>query len=129
MVYITIDHRDVTAFDFVTDIESSTFKQLYPHEVVELLKSHYYSCCRPEQKATLDIVNRRFGIDVKIPLTRFHHEIHVGDKVIVIVEANIRKLVEEEMYTHEELIKSRSFFRLYTIRRLHRVRQLHTARR
>lgn len=116
MLYIGFNPIEITAWDFVQDLERCGSQQISAQEAVRLLSLGYVSFCNRNHKPVLDIVKRRYGIDVEIPMTPFLRKLRKGDKVIIIVVANIRHLEQEERYTEEELRKSRIFFRLYRVR-------------
>ncbi|MBP9822170.1 MAG: hypothetical protein KBC81_01845 [Candidatus Pacebacteria bacterium] len=116
MVYVSLDPREVTDFNSIRRITDEVFVRIYPEKVKELLKDGYKSCCKSEYGKVLAIVKRRFEIDISIPQTASKHVLRTGDQVVIIVLEKIRKLGYEEMYTDEELRKSRVIFRLYTIK-------------
>ena len=116
MVYIGLNTREVTAFEFIPELEKTQPKEIKPEEVVELLSSYYHSCFRNEHKPVLDIVKRRFNINIGIPEEPILYPLRKGDKVIIVVVANTRRLGYEEKYTLEELRKARIFFRQYIVR-------------
>ena len=115
MIYIGLNPREITDFDSISRIERSPFVRIFPDKVEELLGSDYSSCCNQNHKPVLDIIKRRFGIDVKISTSPMRHRLRKRDQVIIIMAGNIRRLEYEEKYTAEELRKSRILFRLYTI--------------
>jgi len=115
MLYIGFNPREITAYEYIRDLEKSPHKALTPEDVRMMLRAPHTSCCAREDKCILDIIRHRFDIDISIPITPFRHSLRRGDRVIIIVVANIRRLEYWDSYTREDLRKARIFFRLYTI--------------
>lgn len=115
MLYVGFNPREITAYEFIGDFGKWPFDIVGYKRIKELLSSEYVSCCTGSQKPVLDIVERRFEIHVEIPFMPERHRLKKGDKVIIIVVANIRRLQADERYTARELGKARIFFRLYRV--------------
>jgi len=115
MLYVGFNPREITAFEFIGDFRKWPFGVINSDKVKQLLGSEHVSCCTEEQGPVLDIVERRFGVYVKIPPTPNRHRLKKGDRVLIIVVANIRKLSAYERYTLQEITKARIFFRLYRV--------------
>jgi hypothetical protein len=105
----------VTAFEFVPELVRLTPRLISYQAAGELLAGNYTSCCQPEHQYVLEIVKRRCGIDIPIPLVRPLHPLRRGDKVLVIKVVNIRPVSPTEMLTEEEVRKGRIYFLLRTI--------------
>jgi hypothetical protein len=115
MVYIGFNLREITAFNSIYDLADCPLRQLSPEEVKELLKKEYVSCCNITHKPVLNIIKRRFQIELVAHSETFLHRLHKGDKVIIIIVTGVRRLGEYERYTVEELRKARIFFRQYRV--------------
>lgn len=119
MLYIGLNPAEITAWERLPDFNNYPMREVSPREVAELLRSAtggYRSCCNRNHGPVLELVRRRFGIDIQIPDFSTLYPLRRGDKVIIIVVANIRALEQEVKYTAQELRKARIFFRLYTIK-------------
>lgn len=117
MLYIGLNPAEITAWEFLPEFNNYRMEQASPAKVAELLGSAggYHSCCSRNHGPVLDLVKRRYGIDVEIPCFSCLYPLRKGDRVIIVVVANARGLEQEVRYTREELRKARIFFRLYTV--------------
>jgi hypothetical protein len=117
MVYIAINPREVTAFEEVGKLVKLEQRQISAKRVKELLVGGYTSCCNINHVYLLELVRRRFGIRVDVSFSPMRYSLRRGDRVIMIVFANLRRLTEEEKYTEDEVRKGSIFFTLRTIPR------------
>nr|DAI56534.1 MAG TPA: hypothetical protein [Bacteriophage sp.] len=72
-------------------------------------------CLNPSHVATIDAMQRRFGIDVDIPATPPQVKLGDGDVLIVMGVRGLPRLTDHHEYTEEEVAQATFNFSLYTV--------------
>jgi hypothetical protein len=84
-------------------------------QVKALVAEGVQSCCNPSHQATIDAMQKRYGIDVPIPPTPPRVALSPGDSVIVMGVRGLPRLTDRHEYTPEEIAKAEFAFAIYTV--------------
>ena len=72
-------------------------------------------CLNPSHKATIDAMQKRFGINVAIPATPPRVALVPGDSVVVMGVRGLPRLEGRHEYTEEEIASATFSFAEYTV--------------
>lgn len=91
-------------------------KPLSPDEVRARAEAGEFTpCLNPSHLATIDVMRRKYGIDVAIPATPPRVELHRGDSVVVMGVRGLPRLTDRHEYTEEEIASATFTFSEYTV--------------
>ena|SRR2546430_2275630 len=81
---------------------------------LNILEHHIVSAANPSHAATIDALNRRFGIDLPVPDKAPSISLQSGDRVLVF-QARLPRLAEGERHSQETVDNAAFNFSLWTI--------------
>jgi len=73
------------------------------------------SCLNPSHKATIEVMTKRFGIEVEIPAKAPVVALKSGDRLVVMGVSGLPRLEGRHEYTGEEIEKARFAFHLFSV--------------
>ena len=92
-----------------------TRRGLFPEQAKRLIAAGVVSALNPSDKATIEAVQRRFGIDVPIPEKPPQVELDDGDSIVVVSVRGLPPLEGHHEYTGEEIAQATFSFSIYTV--------------
>lgn len=90
-------------------------RQIDAEEAKAIIGQGVEPCLNPSHVATIDAMQRRFGINVEIPSTPPQVKLGVGDQLIVMGVRGLPRMTDRHEYTEEEVAQATFNFSLYTV--------------
>ena len=81
----------------------------------EIIVGGVVSCLNPSHKASIDVMQTRFGISVEIPLKAPSVALQSGDRLVVMGVSGLPRLENRHEYTSEEVAGAKFNFALFTV--------------
>lgn len=73
------------------------------------------SCLNPSHKATIDVMEKRFGVNVEIPTKAPSVQLQYGDQLMVMGVSGLPRLEGRHEYTPEEVQGAKFNFSLFIV--------------
>ncbi len=73
------------------------------------------SCCNPSHKATIDVMEKKFGLTVAIPETPPRIALSSGDSIIIMGVRGLPRMTDRHEYSAEEIANAVFSFSIYTV--------------
>jgi hypothetical protein len=74
------------------------------------------SCLNPSHKATIDLMENKFGVKVEIPLKAPSVKLQHGDRLVVMGVSGLPRLEGRHEYTTEEVAGAKFSFAIFAVR-------------
>lgn len=81
----------------------------------EIISGGVVSCLNPSHKASIDVMQSRFGLSVEIPPKAPSVVVQVGERALVMGVSGLPRLENRHEYTPEEVNGARFSFALFTV--------------
>ncbi len=92
-----------------------TKREVSPAEAGQIIASGVVVCLNPSHKASIDVMEGRFGIKVEIPPKAPSVALQVGDSLLVMGVGGLPRLEGRHEYTSEEVAGAKFTFALFTV--------------
>jgi len=90
-------------------------RELSVEQAKETIATGVVSCLNPSHKATIEVMQARFGISVEIPAKASSVALQAGDSLVVMGVMGLPRLENRHEYTQEEVAKATFAFALFTV--------------
>jgi|GEM_PF-1230408 len=94
-------------------------RELGVEQAKGLLGAGVVSCLNPSHKASIDVMQSRFGITVEIPPKAPNVALQDGDRLVVMGVSGLPRLEGRHEYTPEEVEGAKFTFSLFTVSSRH----------
>jgi len=81
----------------------------------EIIGDGVVSCLNPSHKASIDVMQSRYGLSVEIPPKAPSVALQDGDRLVVMGVAGLPRLENRHEYTSEEVAGAKFSFALFTV--------------
>jgi hypothetical protein len=92
-----------------------TRKPLSVEEVKELVEAGVESACNPSHRPTIDVMKKKFGLEVGVPEKAPIIALKPGDSIIVMSVRGLPRLENRHEYSEEEIALATFTFGLWTV--------------
>lgn len=90
-------------------------KGLTPEQAKVVVSEGVEACLNPSHKASIDVMQARFGIEVAIPPKAMVVKLENGDRLVVMGVSGLPRLEGRHEYTSEEVAGAKFDFSLWTV--------------
>lgn len=90
-------------------------RELSVEQAKEMIGAGVVSCLNPSHKASIVVMQSRFGISVEIPPKAPSVALQVGDNLVVMGVKGLPRLENRHEYTPEEVAGAEFNFALFTV--------------
>jgi hypothetical protein len=92
-----------------------TKKELSVEQAKAIIAEGVTSCLNPSHKASIDVMENRFGVRVEIPAKAPSVALQNGDRLVVMGVGGLPRLEGRHEYTPEEVAGAKFSFSLFTV--------------
>lgn len=90
-------------------------QRLTIHEAKDIIQRGIEACLNPSHRATINVMETRFGISVPIPERAPVVRLEEGDSLLVMAVSGLPRLEGRHEYTDEEVATATFSFSLWTV--------------
>jgi len=90
-------------------------RELSVEQAKEVIAGGVVSCLNPSHKASIDVMQTRFGIAVEIPQKAPSVSLQDGDRLVVMGVSGLPRLENRHEYTTQEVLGAKFTFSLFTV--------------
>lgn len=90
-------------------------QELSVEQAKETIAVGVVSCLNPSHKASIEVMENRFGVSVEIPPKAPSVALQNGDRLVVLGVAGLPRLENRHEYTAEEVAGAKFSFALFTV--------------
>jgi hypothetical protein len=90
-------------------------RELTVEQAREIIGGGVISCLNPSHKASIDVMQTRFGISVEIPTKAPSVALVPGDRLVVMGVSGLPRLENRHEYTEAEVAGAKFAFALFTV--------------